>query len=148
MITHIPLDYMHFVCIGVVKKTLNLWLSGPLNIQLSTRSVNSILKSLIEIRTSIPVEFVRKLRKLRFLSLWKATELRQFFLYISPVILKNHINKDIYKKFLTLHVAIRLLLYVLQIFYISPMQNRYSNTLYNHSQSYMGHNIYLTIYMH
>lgn len=109
MITHIPLDYMHLVCIGVVKKILNFWLSGPLNVRLPTRTVSSISKLLIEIRTSIPIEFVRKPRELHFLSLWKATELRQFLLYSGPIILKNYITEDIYKNFLTLHVAIRLL---------------------------------------
>lgn len=74
-----------------------------------TRSINSISKLLIEMRISIPIEFARKPRELHFLSLWKATELRQFILYTGPIILKNYINKNIFKNFLTLHVAIRLL---------------------------------------
>ncbi|EFN73105.1 hypothetical protein EAG_00322, partial [Camponotus floridanus] len=109
MITNIPLDYMHLVCIGVVKKILNFWLSGPLNVRLPTRSLSSISRFLIEMRSSIPIEFVRKPRELHFLSLWKATEFRLFLLYIGPIILKNYIKKNIYKNFLTLHVAIRLL---------------------------------------
>jgi len=109
MITHIPLDYMHLVCIGVVKKILNFWLSGPLNVRLPTRSVSSISRLLIEMRSSIPVEFVRKPRELHFMNLWKATEFRLFLLYTSPIILKKYIKKNIYKNFLTLHVAIRLL---------------------------------------
>lgn len=109
MITDISLDYMHLVCIGVVKKMLNFWLSGTLNVRLPARSIKGISRLLIEMRTSIPVEFVRKPRELHFLSLWKATELRQFLLYTGPMILKNYINKDIYRNFLTLHVAIRLL---------------------------------------
>jgi hypothetical protein len=78
MITHIPLDYMHLVCIGVVKKILNFWLSGPLNVQLSTQLVNRISKLLIEMRTLVPVEFVRKPRELHFLSLWKATVFQRY----------------------------------------------------------------------
>ncbi|XP_029680869.1 uncharacterized protein LOC115246291, partial [Formica exsecta] len=40
MISHIPLDYMHLVCIGVVKKILNFWLSGPLNVRLPAQSIS------------------------------------------------------------------------------------------------------------
>ncbi|XP_025154456.1 uncharacterized protein LOC112588077 [Harpegnathos saltator] len=109
LISHIPLDYMHLVCIGVVKKMLNFLLSGPLNVRLPTQVIHNISRLLIGMRTSIPIEFVRKPRELHFLSLWKATELRQFLLYTGPIILKKYINKDVYRNFLTLHVAIRLL---------------------------------------
>lgn len=109
LISKVPLDYMHLVCIGAVKKILNFLLSGPLNVRLPTQAINNISKLLIEMQTSIPVEFVRKPRELHFLSLWKATESRQFLLYTGPIIIKNHTNKDVYKNFLTLHVAIRLL---------------------------------------
>lgn len=109
MISHIPLDYMHLVCIGVVKKILNFWLSGPLNVRLPAQSISNISKLSIEMRTSIPVEFARRPRELHFLSLWKATEFRLFLLYTGPIVLKKYMKKDIYKNFLTLHVAIRLL---------------------------------------
>lgn len=109
MITHIPLDYMHLICIGVVKKMLKFWISGPLKVRLPTHLVSSISKELIEKRTSIPMEFVRKPRELSFLSLWKATELRQFLLYTGPIVLQNYMKKDIYNNFLALHIAIRLL---------------------------------------
>lgn len=37
-----PLDYIHLVCLGVVKKLLLLWIKGALFVRLSRRSINTI----------------------------------------------------------------------------------------------------------
>ncbi|XP_036144423.1 uncharacterized protein LOC118646174 isoform X1 [Monomorium pharaonis] len=150
MVSDISFDYMHLVCIGVVKKMLNFLLSGPLNVRLPARSINSISSLLIEMRTSISVEFVRKLRELHFLSLWKATELRQFLLYTGPILLKNYINKDIYKNFLTLHVAIRLLCSpdLLHITYAESLLKHFVQSFaILYGSQHISHNIHALIHL-
>lgn len=108
-LSHTPLDYMHLVCLGVIKKILLLWIKGPFSVRLSSRSINTISHLLISIRNSTPNEFVRKPRSLRDVKLWKAVEFRNFLLYTGPVILKNILKKDIYNNFITLHVAVTIL---------------------------------------
>lgn len=81
MITPIPLDYMHLVCLGIVKRLLQLWIRGRGNIRLSSENVKSVSLHLIKIKSCIPVEFARKPRQLDDIDKWKATEFRQFLLY-------------------------------------------------------------------
>lgn len=108
-LSHTPLDYMHLLCLGVIKKIILLWIKGPFSVRLSSRSINKISHLLILIRNSTPNEFVRKPRSLKDVKLWKAVEFRNFLLYTGPVILKNILKKDIYNNFITLHVAITIL---------------------------------------
>lgn len=49
-ISNTPLDYMHLICLGVVKKLLLLWIKGPLSIRLSRRLINRISHLLILFR--------------------------------------------------------------------------------------------------
>lgn len=97
LVTNIPLDYMHLVCIGVVKKLIKLWLSGSLKVRLPVFKVKQISDSLKNIRNYIPKEFSRKPRNLEDVSKWKATELRSFLLYTGPFILKKILPLKIYK---------------------------------------------------
>lgn len=109
LVSKVPLDYMHLVCLGVMRKLLMLWLTGPLQIRLPSRTVTIISNHLELFRKNVPTDFARKPRVLNYIKLWKATEFRQFLLYISPVILKDILRKDVYFNFLTLHVAITIL---------------------------------------
>lgn len=104
-ITNIPLDYMHVVCLGVVKKIILLWIKGPLCVRLNRRSLNKISHLLISIRNSTPKEFVRKPRPISDINHWKAVEFRTFILYTGPTILRHILKNDIYNHFLTLHAA-------------------------------------------
>ncbi|XP_067216790.1 uncharacterized protein [Linepithema humile] len=108
-VKNIPIDYMHLVCLGVMRKLLLLWLNGPLTVRLSTNDVNKISNKLIELRKIIPSDFNRKPRTLKYIKLWKATELRLFLLYLGPVVLKNILRKELYEHFLILHIAIIIL---------------------------------------
>jgi len=58
---------------------------------------------------SLPVEFVRQPRELKYLLRFKVTEYRSFLLYLGPVALKGVLSDEKYNNFLTLHVAISIL---------------------------------------
>lgn len=109
LVSSVPLDYMHLVCLGVVKKLILLWIKGPRSVRLSQQLLNQISGALLNLQTSVPNDFVRRPRSLKDVKFWKATEFRQFLLYTGPVVLKNVVSKDIYVNFITLHIAITIL---------------------------------------
>ncbi|KYM94043.1 hypothetical protein ALC62_15348, partial [Cyphomyrmex costatus] len=109
MVSQIPLDYMHLVCLGVTKRLLQLWLRGNKNIRLSAEDIKSVSYHLIAIRSCIPSEFSRKPRSLDELDRWKATEFRQFLLYTGIVIMKLIMQPMHYNHFVTFSIVIRIL---------------------------------------
>lgn len=108
-LTNTPLDYMHLICLGVMKKIILLWMKDPLPVRLSARAINKISHLLILLRNTTPVDFVRRPRSIRDVKQWKATEFRNFLLYTGPVVLRNVLQEKIYIHFLTLHAAITIL---------------------------------------
>lgn len=110
MVSQFPLDYMHLVCLGVVKRMLLLWKKGPLRCRLGSQDINQISDSLLFLKNYIPCEFSRKPRSLDVIDRWKATEFRQFLLYTGPLVLLNAVHPNIYKNFLLLSVAMHILL--------------------------------------
>lgn len=110
MISQFPLDYMHLVCLGVVKKMLQLFVKGQFKpVKFSANMIKKISASLKRISKWIPAEFARKTRSLDEIDRWKATELRLFLLYIGPVILQNYLSDKYMIHFNALHCAIRIL---------------------------------------
>lgn len=87
LVSQFPLDYMHLVCLGVVRQLINLWLKGPLTFRVPSNVVDRISDKLVNMRAYIPDEFARKPRSLGEVDRWKATEFRQFLLYTGPVVL-------------------------------------------------------------
>lgn len=79
-ISHTPLDYMHLLCLGVVKKMILLWIKFPFSVRINTRSINKISHLLILLRNFMPKDFVRRPRSLKDVKLWKAVEFRNFLL--------------------------------------------------------------------
>lgn len=109
MVSQISLDYMHLVCLGVMKRLLQFWVKGYKNTRCSDANLVEIDRRLNLCRKSIPNEFARKPRSVLDVDRWKATEFRQLLLYTGPVVLKNCISSDFYKHFLSLSIAIRIL---------------------------------------
>lgn len=110
MIKCFPLDCMHLVYLGVVKKLIvNLWCCGKPSVKLPSQDITNISFNLINQAKNMPVEFNRKPRSLSEAKRWKATEFRQFLLYTGPVVLRRILNNERYENFLTLHVAITIL---------------------------------------
>lgn len=95
-----------------MRKLLNLWLTtmGPSSVRLPSWKVKTISDRLAQLKICITNDFSRKPRSLKYVRLFKATELRQLLLYTGPVVLKNIISDDCYNHFLTLSVAMRILL--------------------------------------
>lgn len=104
------LDYMHLICLGVMRTLLFIWCTGPLPLRISAGQRIRMSESLLNLRSDTPVEFVRKPRELTILKSWKATEYHMFLLYFGPVILKEVLDEARYLNFLSLHVATTILL--------------------------------------
>ena len=62
-----------------------------------------------QLNRNFPSEFSRQPRSLTELEIWKATELRSFLLYSAPVILQSIFLFAMWKHFLNLSIAIRML---------------------------------------
>jgi len=97
------LDYMHLVCLGVVRRILYYLVN-------SLRDRAELSSELIKLRNSMPSEMARKPRSLQELDRWKATEFQQFLLYTGPVILHGVVDPDLYHHFLCLTVGMSILL--------------------------------------
>lgn len=109
MVTQVPLDYMHLCCLGATKKLILFWIKGPLNVRLPSRKIEKISAFLLACSSSQPKEFHRRLRGLDCISNWKATELRTFFIYAGPVVLRNILPNELYEHFQMLSIALRIL---------------------------------------
>ena len=99
LVTNVALDYMHYICLGVMLKLIELWIK-PI---LGDSDIIEISEKLIYLRDFVPSDFCRhptQFRKIR--RLWKATELRQFLLYTGPVVLLNILPTELYIHFLYL----------------------------------------------
>lgn len=105
-----PLDYMHLVCLGVVKRILSFLKSGPSQCRLSGQQLDILSGKLSALNGKMPREFARQPRSLYYLDRWKATELRQFLLYTGPLVLRSVVSNQVYKHFLSLTVAMSILL--------------------------------------
>ncbi|KAF4520588.1 hypothetical protein B566_EDAN005999 [Ephemera danica] len=151
MITHFPLDYMHLICLGIMRKILMAFCKSKANVyaKLSAREISSMSARLTKCFSYIPCEFARKSRTLEYLARWKATEFRQFLLYTGPYVLSGILSKEVFEHFLCLHYAVRILLssvYSSLMFeYARSLLNyfvKYFRNFYGHeSLSYNVHNL-------
>ena len=82
MVKCFPLDYMHLVCLGVMRKLLWAWKRGSYQSRLRASEIDEISKFLVFICPFISCELARKTRSVKELARWKATELRLFLLYV------------------------------------------------------------------
>lgn len=58
-----PIDYMHNICLGVVKKLLNTWIgpAGPVSVRLSADKVRLVSEHLVNLQQFIPLESIENL---------------------------------------------------------------------------------------
>lgn len=105
MIFHFPIDCMHALDLGVVKKIIKLYL------KLKSFDPDLADNFIVRVLKFIPGEFTRKPRSLKNIEHYKAAEFRLFALYLAPVLLKeSNVNSTVYDNFMNFFVAYRLLL--------------------------------------
>jgi len=104
-----PLDYMHLICLGVVKKLIGYWLRGDLSVRVSAMQVRSWSETMMKYVPSICAEFGRLPRSFKEIDRWKAVEFRSFLLYYGPVLLRSGLPDKLYHHFMLLSVATTIL---------------------------------------
>lgn len=110
LVSTFPVDYMHSICLGVMRKLLHTWVDGGQYYGLARR-ISVLNNRLLKIsKCHWPIDFNRKPRTLTELKRWKATELRQFLLYLGPVILIDILPKHVYSNFILLKYGVTILL--------------------------------------
>lgn len=89
MVTTFPLDYMHLICFGQMKKLLILWLRGSPRIKcrLSNEQIKNLTTNMLVLKRYVCSEFVRVPTTVEELDRWKAIEFRVFLLYLGPILL-------------------------------------------------------------
>lgn len=151
------LDSMHLIFLGVTKRMLYRLKSGPRLCKLSQRQIDTLSNSLSVLRNTLPSEFARQPRSLKWLKRWKATEFKQFLLYTGMFVLKGVVNADVYRHFLALSVSVSVLMY------FKPEEENYLN-LFNFTKqllkwfvekssdlyggSFVSYNVHSTIHLH
>ena len=105
LIADFPLDYMHLLYLGVMRRLLSQWLNGCPPYKISGHANEVISKRLESLRQYIPREFSRRPRGLAEMERWKATEFRQFLLYTGVVVLKDVLDDSMYHHFMLFSVA-------------------------------------------
>lgn len=108
LIRDFVLDYQHLVCLGVMKRILYFLKEGPRECKLSTQQVNLISQKLVS--CSLPSEIARQPRSLVEVKRWKATEFRSFLCYTGVVAFRSQLSKEMYIHFLSLVIAVRIML--------------------------------------
>lgn len=154
LVSNVVLDYMHLICLGVMKKLIILWKEGPLRTRISAKDIKCISDQLILLDTCTPSDFARKPRSLFDIKYWKSTELRTFLLYTGPIVLRKFLSNEIYTHFLLLHVAISILINAELVKFVHFIE--YANTLLEHfvlsfqniyGEEYVSHNVHNLIHL-
>lgn len=109
LVSQVPFDYMHLVCLGVVRKIVRQWVKGKKPHKLRSREINQASDILISFKKLLPKEFQRKPRSLFEIDNFKATEFRTLLLYTGYAAFCK-IPENYFKHFLLLHAAMFILL--------------------------------------
>ena len=121
LILDFPLDYMHLVLLGVVKRLLRLWLGTSdyhvtkysCNFRLLARTSGPCIAARLQVCSeSVPSEFQRRPRQMDENKFFKAKEYRTLLLYTFPYVFKGLFtnNPRVYTHFLLLVVSFRIML--------------------------------------
>ena len=110
MVTKFPLDYMHLILLGVMRKLMHVYMRGRKRHRLHSTAVAEISQRLVTYKEHAASEFSRRPRSLEEFKYWKATEFRSMLLYFGVCAFRNILPDRQYKNFLILVCAMRILL--------------------------------------
>ncbi|KER25019.1 hypothetical protein T265_07416 [Opisthorchis viverrini] len=101
-----PIDYMHAVCLGVVRRLVSIFVNGDRPVRIGPAGLNRVDRMIRNIRAHMPVEFPRKCREITLYKQWKATEFRQLLFYIGPIVFKDILPHERYQNFIDLFISV------------------------------------------
>lgn len=105
------LDYMHLVCLGIVKRMIKFWRTEMLSpAKLSPSLLRALSTRHANLHGSLPSEVTRQPRSLLEVDRWKATEWRSFLLYTGITVLDGILSKERFQHFAMLMVGCSILL--------------------------------------
>lgn len=105
MIHSFPIDAMHGLDLGIMKKILHLFISKKF---FDPSFADSLITNISKF---VPSDFARRPRSLKFIDHYKATEYRLFALYLGPVVFKLcGVQTCQYNNFLNFFVSYRILM--------------------------------------
>jgi hypothetical protein len=109
LVSQVPLDYMHLVCLGIQKRLIKLWRSCPKKLsRIHPREFDRMSEMHVDLRHHKPKEFAREPRSMYEFLRWKATEFRMYLLYTGVLVLRT-VSEVHYHNFLLLSCGIRIL---------------------------------------
>lgn len=100
MVRAFPIDEMHIVHLGVMKKLVTMWITT-----LSKTQLEEIDSKIQTAETYHPFKIRRQIRSLNGFKQFKAKEFRGLLMYTVPFILENILEKRKYENFLLLYFA-------------------------------------------
>ncbi len=110
LVTQVPLDYLHLVCLGVVRKLVRTWVKGKLPYRLKTFDVQQISFNLLKCKKYFPRAFQRRPRPLDEINHFKGSEFRSILLYTGVAVFYKILDSEKYEHFLLLHTSFYILL--------------------------------------
>lgn len=97
LVNRVPLEAMHSVWIGNVKKAISGNIKGKCNVaRMSGRKLEILYFRMQQLQMYCPSEFNRKPNKMSAFSHFKATEFRQIALYTAPSLFKDVFEDNSY----------------------------------------------------
>ena len=149
----IPTEYLHSVCIGLVKRLLELCFTiGDNRSRITTRKLSSTLKFNAKMTTiKVPREFSRRCRKLDF-AVMKAQELRNIVLFFFPLII-NLIEENAKERHVWLALSFCIRACILpeneySSLLLSPIITKTMSIFYTYYESLFGpHNCTYTVHV-
>lgn len=109
LVSQIVIDYRNTIVFGVMRRLMDLWLTGKLDYRLNKEAIRKIDCELSKIKC--PKEFEQPTPKtLNVRAEWTAYDWRQFLLYYGPIVLKGNLPNKFYLNFLLLHMSVRVMI--------------------------------------
>lgn len=154
LVTNVYIDPMHLVYLGLIRKLLMLYLYGPPKVRLKPKQIKLLSNRLEIIRHCTPIDFNRTVTDLELTKrTWKATVYRQFLYYSGPAVLKGIIKEELYDNFVTLHIAMTILV---THEYCTPSLIDYAHDLLKYfvstfaksfGEKYVSHNVHNCLHL-
>lgn len=111
MVGQFPLDFMHGVCLGVMRRILIYFKSCWTRYAISGSQFLDLSKKWVQLAPFFASDFSRKPRPLTLMDRFKATEFRSLLVYGLPIILRPLMKSHCFKVCMALHCGIFILVH-------------------------------------